>query len=274
MLKLYNFPQSTCSQKVRLTLWEKQLEFVDRPVNSAKREHLSDWYLQLNPNGVVPTIIHNEAVIIDSSVIMEYLDEVFPDNSLVPSDAVGRAHMRKWLRYFEEVPTPAVRVPSFNKYLSRRFDKLSQEQFEKFVENHPIRKQFFKKMRKEHGFDERETELAIDRLRQTVTRMEKGLVESGGPWLMGEALTLADYCIAPTIDRMNDLGLEDLLTDNEQVLAWFDRIRSRGAYEKTYYRGTRLSEIYDGASYDTGPNPAQIAELSEVSNGNQSASSQ
>jgi glutathione S-transferase len=262
-LELYNFPQSTCSQKVRLTLWEKQIEFVDRPVDSTKREHLSDWYLKLNPNGVVPTLVHDGAVITDSSVIMEYLEDVFPDRPLSPHDPVGRAQLRKWLRYFEEVPTPAVRVPSFNQYLSKRFDKLSQEQFETFVDNHPIRKQFYKKMRKEQGFDERETDSAIDRLRQTLTRMEKGLTESGGPWLMGEMLTLADYCIAPTIDRIRDLGLGDLWADRPLIQSWFEGIKARPAYEKTYYRGTRLSEIYDGASYGTGQNPARVVRASE-----------
>ena len=262
-LKLYNFPQSTCSQKVRLTLWEKGIDFVDRPVDSTKREHLSDWYLKLNPNGVVPTLTHDDAVINDSSVIMEYLDEIFPDHALVPTDPVKRAHMRKWLRYFEEVPTPAVRVPSFNKYLSRRFDKLSQEQFETFAENHPIRRQFYRKMRKEQGFDERETDSAIDRLLQTVEYMEKGLGESGGPWLMGDTLTLADYAIAPTIDRMNDLGLAELWAECPRVVAWFAKIRKQPAFEKTYYRGTRLSEIYDGASFDSAENPASVIQKDE-----------
>ncbi len=262
-LELYNFPQSTCSQKVRLTLWEKQIEFVDRPVDSTKREHLSEWYLKLNPNGVVPTLIHDGAVIIDSSVIMEYLEDVFPGRPLSPDDPVSRAHMRKWLRYFEEVPTPAVRVPSFNQYLSKRFDKMSQEQFETFVENHPIRKQFYKKMRKEQGFDERETDSAIDRLRQTLSRMEKGLTESGGPWLMGKMLTLADYCIAPTIERMSDLGLSSLWEDCPLVQTWFERIKARPAYLKTYYRGTRLSEIYDGVNYGTDQNPARVIRASD-----------
>ena len=257
-LKLYNFPQSTCSQKVRLTLWEKDIEFLDRPVDSTKREHLSGWYLELNPNGVVPTLIHDGAVIIDSSVIMEYLDEVFPERPLTPADPVNRAHMRKWLRYFEEVPIPAVRVPSFNKYLSKRFDKLSQEQFDTFVDNHPIRKQFYKRMRKEHGFDERDTNAALDRLSQTIDRMETGLEKIGGPWLMGESLTLADYCIAPTIDRVNDLGLDHLWAGHPRVSAWWEKIQERPAYEKTFYRGTRLSEIYNGVSYDTPDNPAPI----------------
>ncbi len=257
-LKLYNFPQSTCSQKVRLTLWEKSLDFIDRPVDSTKREHLSDWYLKLNPNGVVPTMVHDGAVIIDSSVIMEYLDEVFPEHSLTPSDPVERAHMRKWLRYFEEVPTPAVRVPSFNQYLSKRFDKLSQEQFDTFVNNHPIRKQFYKRMRKEQGFDERDTDAAIDRLSQTVDRMETGLGKSGGPWLMGKSLTLADYCIVPVMDRMNDLGLANAWADHPRVSEWWEQIKRRPAYKKTYYRGSRLTEIYAGADYGTPDNTATV----------------
>ena len=110
-LTLYNFPQSTCSQKVRLALWEKGLDFEDRIVNHREREHLRPAYLALNPNGVVPTLVHDDNVIIDSSVICEYLDEVFPETSLSMPDPVGRAHMRKWLRYLEEVPTPAIRVP-------------------------------------------------------------------------------------------------------------------------------------------------------------------
>lgn len=257
-LKLYNFPQSTCSQKVRLVLWEKGINFTDRPVNSKQQEHLTSWYLELNPHGVVPTLKHDDAVIVDSSVIIEYLDEIFEDVQLTPSSPVGRAHMRKWLRYFEEVPIPAVRVPSFNKYLSGRFDKLTDKEFETFVNNHPIRKQFFKKMRKEQGFDDRDTEAALDRLRQTVNFMEKGLQKNSGPWLMGETLTLADYCIAPTIDRMNDLGYAEIWKDHPQVSNWYQQIQKREAFVKTYYKGTRLSEIYDGQDYGAMENTALI----------------
>ena len=204
------------------------------------------------------TVDHNGNIVVDSSVIIEYLDEVFEPVSLTPADAVGRAHMRKWLRYFEEVPTPAIRVPSFNQYLSKRFDKLSDDEFHDFVDNHPIRKHFFKKMRKEQGFDDFETENAIDRLRQTLNVMEKGLIKDGGPWLMGENLTLADYCIVPTIDRMRDLGLEWVWEEFPRVNEWFVNIQSRDAYSKTFYRGTRLTEIYDGNDLGTSANTAEI----------------
>jgi glutathione S-transferase len=166
--------------------------------------------------------------------------------------------MRKWMRYFEEVPTPAIRVPSFNRYLSKRFDRLSQEEFDRFVNAHPIRKQFYKRMRKEQGFDQRDTEAALDRLRQTVLRMQQGLEASGGPFLMGTALTLADYCIVPTIDRMADLELGDTWRDLPRVCDWLEQMRSRPAFARTFFRMTRLSEIYDGADYGSPPNAAIV----------------
>ena len=112
MLELYNFPPSTCSLKVRICLAEKNLDWLDHRMESRNGDHLKPEYLKLNPNGVVPSVIHDGNVIIDSSVIMEYLDEVFPHVRLSPEPPLGRAHMRKWLRYFEEVQTQEVRYPS------------------------------------------------------------------------------------------------------------------------------------------------------------------
>jgi glutathione S-transferase len=77
-LELLNNPYSTCSQKVRLTLHEKGIPFTDTRLDFRKKEHLSPAYLKLNPNGVVPTLLHDGRPVIDSSVIMEYLDEQFP----------------------------------------------------------------------------------------------------------------------------------------------------------------------------------------------------
>jgi glutathione S-transferase len=242
-LLLYNFAHSTCSQKVRLVLWEKGLEFENHYIDHKIREQTAEWYLKLNPNGVVPTLDHDGAIIIDSSVIIEYLDEVFPENSLTPEDPVERAHMRKWLRYFEEVPTPSIRVPTFNQYLAKKLGKYSDEEYLDLANNHPVRKQFYLKMTKGKGFDDHETEGAVDRLRQTIERMEKGLAESGGPWLMGKKLTLADYCVVAIFDRMEDLGLAGVWKENKIFIEWFDQIKERETYKLTFFKKTRLSEI-------------------------------
>ena len=155
-ITLYCFPQSTCSQKVRLALWEKGIPFEERHVDHKNREHLSDWYLKLNPNGVVPTLTDGDDVIIDSSVILEYLEDVYTDHGMSPDNPVKRAHMRKWLRYLEEVPTPAIRVPSFNKHLAKRYENMADDAYQQMAEAHPVRKHFYQRMNKT-GFSAEET---------------------------------------------------------------------------------------------------------------------
>ena len=93
-LELYNFPASTCSLKVRLCLAEKNLDWIDHRLSPSATDHLTPEYLKMNPNGVVPTLLHNGDPIIDSSVIIEYLDEVFPAISLTPTHPKERAKMR------------------------------------------------------------------------------------------------------------------------------------------------------------------------------------
>ena len=243
MLELYNFPPSTCSLKVRICLAEKGLEWVDHRMDSREGKHLTPEYLKLNPNGVVPTLIHDGDVIIDSSVIMEYLDEVFPEVPLSPEDPVGRAHMRKWLRYFEEMATPAVRYPSFNLALIQGFKKLSPEQFEQAANSRPLRKHFYMRMGQD-GFSDEDMDKAVDDIRNTIGRME-GALAGAGPWLMGERYTLSDICVAPSIDRMEDLGYQSLWQENHpNVTEWFQRIKARPAYQAAYYTGARFSDNF------------------------------
>ena len=66
------------------------------------------------PEWVLPALVHDGRTILDSSVINEYLEDVFPERSLWPRDAVEVAHMRAWRQFIDEVPTVAIRYPSFN----------------------------------------------------------------------------------------------------------------------------------------------------------------
>ena len=76
---LYNAPQSTCSQRVRYVLNAKGRAFAEEKLDLFAGDQLKPDYLALNPNGVVPTLVHDGAVITDSAVIMEYLDELRPE---------------------------------------------------------------------------------------------------------------------------------------------------------------------------------------------------
>jgi glutathione S-transferase len=244
MLELYNFSQSTCSLKVRICLAEKNLTWVDRRLVSKNHDHLSDWYLKLNTNGVVPTLVHDGSAIIESSVILQYLDDVFPEVSLSPVDPVRLAEMRAWLVFVDQVPTPAVRYPSFQfGGLRLKFQAMTDEEFATKAKKRPLKAAFYEKMGR-NGFSDEEIARALDDIRKTAQRMDRMLATHGGPWLLGEQLTLADISVAPLLDRMEDLGFARLWDAYPTVADWLARMQQRPAYEEAYYPGSRLSEQY------------------------------
>jgi glutathione S-transferase len=241
---LYDAPQSTCSQRVRFVLNAKAIAFAEHKLDLFSGDQLKPEYLAINPNGVVPALVHLGRPIVDSAVIMEYLDEVLPDVArFTPDGAVDRATMRSMMRYIDEVPTPAVRVPSYNLAFLPHFQKMSEEEFVALASSKPLRKEFLLAMGRT-GFPQKEMEQALDRLHRAVVRMDEWLVASGGPWLMGDRLTLADIALMPVIVRMDDINLHAAWAARPAVQRWLDAIRAQPAFRTTYYHGSLLTEKY------------------------------
>ena len=241
---LYNAPQSTCSQRVRFVLNAKSLPFSEVKLNLLAGDQLKPDYLKLNPNGVVPTLDHDGNIVIDSSVIIEYLDEVAPEGeNFTPREPVARARMRALMRFIDEMPAAAIRVPTFNLAFLPHFAAMSEEEFVAFAESKPLRKEFMLAMGRK-GFREPELKAALDRLARTLDRMDAEIANSGGPWLLGKKPTLADICVMPTIVRMADLGLDTMWADLPRIARWYEMIRAHPAYQPTYYFGSLLTERF------------------------------
>lgn len=240
MFELYHVPFSTCSQKVRLCLAEKGVDYLSHPVDLARQEHLLPEYLELNPNGVVPTLIHDGNVIVDSSVICEYVDEVAPAPALSPSTSAGKALMRSWMRYFEEVPTVAIRVPSFNTLFAKPLSRIPDDAYAAMTERMPLRRSFYQKMREgKDGFDQSTFNDSIARLDQTLVRVNAALAH--GPWIVGEQFSIADIVLIPTIVRMEDIGLADMWANFPNILDWYTQVQDRPSFDKAFFKGSRLS---------------------------------
>jgi glutathione S-transferase len=243
MLKLYNAAHSTCSQKVRICLAEKGLPFDDIRLDLGKaKEHLQPGYLKLNPNGVVPTLVDGAHVVTDSSVICEYLDDAYPARSLTPDNPAGRARMRAWMRFVEEVPTAAVRVPSFNMGFLPRFAGMDRNAFERAEANvRPLRKQFYRRMGP-NGFSKADVEASIEQLVVAFSRLAAAL--ETGPWVLGAQYTLADVIMTPLTDRVSDLGLSSIWEERfPEVSAWYRRVQERPSFRATFYPGARMSDF-------------------------------
>jgi glutathione S-transferase len=241
---LYNAPPSTCSQRVRFVLNAKGLAFEERKLDLLAGDQLKPDYLKLNPNGVVPTLDHDGNIVIDSSVIIEYLDEIAPQpSSFTPPAAVERARMRALMRFIDEMPAAAVRVPTFNLAFLPRFAAMSEAEFTAFAESKPLRKEFMLAMGRK-GFPQKEMDAALDRMRRTYQRMDASIDESGGPWLLGDGITLADVAVMPALVRMADLGLAGMWQDMPRIVRWYDEIRAHPAFKPTYYHGSLLTDRF------------------------------
>jgi len=94
MIKLYTFPPSTNSRKVRIALLEKGLEFERINVDLSKREQKNPEYLKIHPFGQMPALDDEGFVVYDSTVINEYLEDEYPYPPLMPKDSEGRARAR------------------------------------------------------------------------------------------------------------------------------------------------------------------------------------
>ena len=106
-IHLYHGAISNCSMRVRMTLVEKGLEWTSHHIDLKKKENITDEYFGINPNGLVPTLIDNGVVHIESNDIIDYLDQRYPQPSL--RDTADESSMLEWLKLASALHVPAVK---------------------------------------------------------------------------------------------------------------------------------------------------------------------
>lgn len=111
-LELYHYWRSSASYRVRLALNLKGLDYAIHPINllaDGGQQHQAG-YRRINPQGLVPTLVHDGHAISQSLAIMEYLDEVFPSHALLPSEPLARAKIRGIALYIASEGQPLMNL--------------------------------------------------------------------------------------------------------------------------------------------------------------------
>ena len=237
MLVLHNYWSSVCSQKVRLCLAEKQLTYENGHVNLFEFEHWRPDYVKLNPKGVVPTLDHDGRIIIESNVIIEYLEDVFPQIKLRPDGAFAKAQMRIWIFNSEEIAHTNVNTCSHNPRHAARLAKkpYTPEELKAIAAKCPspiIAGRFLH--RQAHGVSEAEENAAYEALDYLLDLMETALAP--GPWIVGKDYSLADVAMAPYINRIEVLRRPEMLSTarRPRVADWWQRVQARSAFKEAF----------------------------------------
>ena len=110
---------------MRLVLTEKAIPWDEVRLNLRKGDQFKPDYLKLNPKAVVPTLVHDACVVRESSIINEYIDDVFPEPPLRPDDPGRRARMRLLIKAFDDEAHPSIGILSYAIFLRHQMNKLN-----------------------------------------------------------------------------------------------------------------------------------------------------
>jgi glutathione S-transferase len=237
MLRLYHYWSSVCSQKARLCLAEKQLEWDSVHVDIFRFENYEPAYTRLNPKAVVPTLDHDGRILIESNVILEYLEDAFPQVRLRPDDHYERSLMRLWVYNSEEQGHWNVNVCSHNARHAKRLQAagISDDEVLAAADKCPNPMIGLRLRRRvEVGVSEAEESEALAKLEYMLGQMEARLAQ--GQWLAGATYSLADIAMAPMINRIEALDRPDMIAADRHpnIADWWQRMQARPAFQEAF----------------------------------------
>lgn len=233
-LRLHHSIFSASSQKVRLALVEKGLVHDSVSVDLQAGEQHTPAYRALNPRGVVPTLIHGDAVLIESAAILEYLDDVFPEPALRPHDAVARQRMRAWVRRLDDVHHPANGMMHYALLGRPALQALSPERLEAMLQAMPNRRDRALRVAAVRlGIEAPEFADAVRTQEEMLDALDEDL--AAHPFLSGNDVTHADIVALPYVARLDQMGLLALIvaSDRHHLAGWYDRMKMRPSWRET-----------------------------------------
>ena len=231
-LVLHHAWRSSASRRVRLCIEEKGLAYESHVVDLEKMEHHSPEYLKINPNGVIPALIHDGRALYESGTICEYLDDAFPEPPLRPAGAYERAEMRNWIRHADERIGNLIIfnwVHGLAKTAARWSDAELAERLKK-IPSKERQEAWIRAARKPYTEEERAAARA--KLVQMLDRMEAAMKETG--WLAGAHYSIADIALVPFVKRIEEEIAPDEVTQarRPRVTAWWKTIQARPAFAR------------------------------------------
>lgn len=229
MLTLYHARTSVCAVKIRIALAEKALPWEGK-VLTLRGDQFDPAYTRLNPNAVVPTLVHDDKVIIESSVILYYLDDAFPRPPLMPPAAYDRSLVYMTSKLLDERVHTACATLTFATVNRAPMLAMGKEALAAEIAKIPDEKRrITRRQVAEMGLDAPPVVDALGTYAKLLDRIEQAA--SRGPYLAGRNYSLADIGATPYVWRLEQLRLARMWDQRPGVAAWYERMRERPSFE-------------------------------------------
>ena len=244
-LHLLNFSQSSCSQKVRIFLAEKGVEYQSRNIDLKNGEHTKPWYLGINPRGVVPVLIHDGDVHIESNDILRYIEDTFPTpgHAWIPGEESQRELTEKLLDLEDELHTH-IRVATMGFMFPQAAVKKSEAELEAYAKNgadDPHRDEQIAWWRAfgEHGITDQQARDAVVAFQGAFSQLNDLLGDRD--WLLGDKPTVLDIAWFITLYRAVKAGYP--IEVHPALHALYERMVARPSFQRELEKGPAIIRI-------------------------------
>ncbi|BFZ12829.1 hypothetical protein BsWGS_15869 [Bradybaena similaris] len=207
VLRLYSMRFCPYAHRTRLVLAHKNIPHETVNIHLKDKP---DWFWTKNPLGAVPVLELDDKIVYESTATCEWLDDVYPQSRLQPTDPYRRAWDRILLEYFSKITTP------FYGLLLKTGD----------------------------------TDKNVEELQKHLKFYEDHLVKRGGPFFGDKSLSLTDFYIWPHLERIQAMGTQDKRVHIDQarfpkLAAWFDAMNKVPAVKATSNGTEALLHFFD-----------------------------
>ena len=235
---LLNYQFSACSMKTRIYLNLKKIPFTSHQINLSAGENFSEWFQGINPRSLVPVLIHDGEVHIESNDILEYLEGCFKESPLIPENMEEKI---KELLKFEDNLHVDIRNITFKFLVPRFLNKGKSVQTKaknkatlngELDSMDDVNRNFWEHYEK-YGITDEDASRSLIRFRTALEDLNDQLEDS--PYILGAELSLVDiawFIYATRIQHAN-YPLQRL---HPNVSGWYERLYANVLFRKEVRR--------------------------------------
>jgi len=245
-IHLLHFSNSSCSQKTRIFLNLKGIDWISHSVNLVTDENYSDWFLGINPRALVPVLVDDGNVHIESNDIIQYLENKFPEPSLIPKEYIES--IPKLLREEDDLHID-IRNISF-RFLFGKIGKKKASSIKKLEEDsgtiqgkedsHKTKELTFYKDFNEEGITDESVIQSVSKFKKIYEGFESDLIKQ--PYLLGTQISLLDIAWFIYTHRLFLSGYP-FKKLHPKVLQWYKHLLNKKEFSNEVQEPTVLKAL-------------------------------
>jgi glutathione S-transferase len=235
-LHIFHYAGSSCSQKLRIFLNLKNISWEPHYIDLSKNENATPWFLGINPRGLLPVLVHDGAVHIESNDIITYLENLYPEPKLIPA---GFESEISALLHHEDDLHLDLRTLSFRFVYDRRGPFKAPDALQTYITNNGTVRgapdpekahqlEFWDRLARE-GITDAASRASAQKFRAEFDKLDRKLAE--GPYVMGDALSVLDIAWFIYAQRLS-LGGYPFQRLHPRVAGWHQKLLARPEFAK------------------------------------------